>query len=271
MYIVVDLDGTVYLGDEAIARSVEALDLLAEHGHRCVFVTNNSLAPASAYVAKLAGLGVSLAPAQVLTANEALSSRLRDVFGTGAAVYAVGADALTAELTSVGLRLVDDHRIADVVALGWDREFTYAKLDAICAARWAGTPVYATNPDPTCPMVDGEVPDCGALIAAIETATGSPIDEVVGKPSVRMVELALARYGGKIEDCWVVGDRLHTDVQMAVDSKARSALVLTGASTRSAVEVATLKPTMVCEDLYEFATAVIDGQYHRRTSSAAIE
>jgi arabinose operon protein AraL len=260
MYVIVDLDGTVYRGDTAIPRAVEGLKLLAEHGHRCVFVTNNSLAPAKAYVAKLQRMGVDVEPAQMLTANEALTTRLVDVFGVGAAVHAVGPEAMRIEIASAGMRLVDDHLAAEVVALGWDRDFTYAKLDAICAARWAGIPVYATNPDPTCPLIDGEVPDCGALIAAIETATGSPIEEVVGKPSRRIVELALARFDGKIEDCWVVGDRLHTDVRMAVESNVRSALVLTGATTRPELARATFEPTMVCDDLYEFATAIVGRQ-----------
>ncbi|NDL59542.1 HAD-IIA family hydrolase [Phytoactinopolyspora mesophila] len=259
MYIVVDLDGTVYRGDEAIPGAVEALELLAERGHQCVFVTNNSLSPTSAYVKKLERLGVKLEPTQMLTASEALSTRLLDVFGAGAAVYVVGAEALHDEIASAGLRPVEDHRMADVVGLGWDRDFTYAKLDAICAARWDGIPVYATNPDPTCPLVDGQVPDCGALIAAIETATGWPIDEVVGKPSVRMVELALARYGGTTDDCWVVGDRLETDVRMALDCGANSALLLSGATSLAAAEASALKPTIVCDDLSEFARVLTDG------------
>jgi ribonucleotide monophosphatase NagD (HAD superfamily) len=148
---------------------------------------------------------------------------------------------------------------AEVVALGWDREFTYAKLDAICAARWSGVPILATNPDPTCPLVDGQGPDCGALIAAIETATGWPVDEVVGKPSARMVQLALARYGGALEDCWIVGDRLETDVKMASDCGVRSALVLSGATSAAAAQSAEVKPTMVCDDLNAFATMIVNG------------
>ncbi|NED97750.1 HAD-IIA family hydrolase [Phytoactinopolyspora alkaliphila] len=259
MNIVVDLDGTVYRGDEAIPGAVAGLKLLAENGHQCVFVTNNSLSPGAYYMAKLQRLGVTLEAHQMLTASEAIATRLLELYGAGAAVFVVGAPALRAEISGVGLRVVDDHTQAEVVALGWDREFTYAKLDAICAAVWNGVPVLATNPDPTCPLVDGQVPDCGALIAAVETATGRPIDEVVGKPSARMVKLALARYGGTPEECWVVGDRLETDVKMAADCGVSSALVLSGATSAQAARVAALKPTMVCADLNAFATMIVEG------------
>ncbi|WP_166348310.1 HAD-IIA family hydrolase [Phytoactinopolyspora limicola] len=260
MYIVVDLDGTVYRGERAIPGAVQGLRMLAEHGHRCVFVTNNSLEPGAAYVRKLRRLGVELEPDQLLTAGEALSTRLLEAFGADAAVYPAGSVAMREQIAAAGLRLVDDHRDAHVVALGWDRDFTYAKLDAICAARWSGIPVFATNPDPTCPLVDGEVPDCGALIAAIETATGRPVEEVVGKPSPRMIELALARFGGLLDECWVVGDRLETDVRMALDSDVSSALVLSGATTAAAVRAADVTPTMVCDDLYQFASLVTTGR-----------
>lgn len=259
MNIVVDLDGTVYRGDQPIPGAVAGLELLAENGHQCVFVTNNSLWPGGSYVAKLRRLGVTLEPRQMLTASEAIATRLLELFGVGAAVFVVGAAALRAEISGAGLRVVDDHTRAEVVALGWDREFTYAKLDAICAARWSGVPVLATNPDPTCPLVDGQVPDCGALIAAVETATGQPIDEVVGKPSARMVKLALDRYGGTPEECWVVGDRLETDVRMAVDCGVRSALVLSGATSAQAARESAVKPTMVCADLHVFATMIAEG------------
>jgi arabinose operon protein AraL len=103
------------------------------------------------------------------------------------------------------------------------------------------------------------VPDGGALIAAIETATGWPIDEVVGKPSPRMVQLALARYGGTLEECWIVGDRLGTDVKMAADCGVRSALVLSGATSAAEAREAVVQPTVVCADLREFATMIVTG------------
>ena len=115
--------------------------------------------------------------------------------------------------------------------VSWDRTFDYAKLTAAFRAVRAGARIVATNPDPFCPMPDGDLPDCGAILAAIETATGARAEAIVGKPSPYMAEALLDRLALPPDDTILVGDRLMTDVLMAREAGMASALVLTGATT----------------------------------------
>jgi arabinose operon protein AraL len=257
---IVDLDGTVYRGGRLLAGSSAALDLLRELGHRIVFVTNNSVANPADYQRKLTGLGVQAAREEVISTNEVIAAHLVERGDDWQPVLAIGEEPLEEALRAAGLRLTAEWQVAGSVALGWDRRFTYRKLEAICRARAQGTPVVATNPDAMCPVEDGEVPDCGALIAAVERATGRPLEEVVGKPSPIMADAALARLRVDRSNCWVVGDRLETDIAMARTAGLQSALVLTGVSTRASVAASAHRPTQVCDDLAAVARFIVEGE-----------
>jgi len=91
----------------------------------------------------------------------------------------------------------------------------------------AGAPFIATNPDPTFPTPEGLVPGAGAIIAAIEAATGVEA-EVIGKPNPGMYRVALQRLKAAPEETLVVGDRLETDIAGAQALGCRTALVLSG-------------------------------------------
>jgi arabinose operon protein AraL len=253
---IVDLDGTVYRGADPIDGVAEALATVRAGGHRVVFATNNSAANVDTYRHKLHRFGIPTADRDVITSNQVLAARLAvDVEGF---VWAVGEPPLHEQLTRAGIELTDTWQEAAAVALGWDRQFTYDKLEAICRARAAHVPVYATNPDATCPLPSGDVPDCGALIAAVERATGRPLEMVTGKPSPAMAIAALARLEVPRERCWVIGDRLETDIQMAADAGLRSALVLSGVSDLDDVARLPWQPDLVCSDLPETVGILVD-------------
>jgi arabinose operon protein AraL len=248
---IIDLDGTVYRGGALLEGAREALLDLREAGHRLVFVTNNSIANPTDYQCKLTRLGVTVALDEIVSSNQVMAEFLVARRQACQPVFVVGEQPLVDELAAAGLRLTEEWPEAGAVALGWDRQFTYQKLEAICRARAAGIPVYATNPDPMCPVEDGQVPDCGTLIAAVERGTGRPLEAVVGKPSTFMVDAALARLDVDRTQCWVVGDRLETDIRMAREAGLRSALVLTGVTNLEAARMATQEPTMISRDLAE--------------------
>ena len=130
-----------------------------------------------------------------------------------------------------------------------------AKLNLMCQLQVAfdairlGARFVATNRDPYCPVPGGGLPDCAAVIAAIEASTGARVEEVVGKPSAVMAHAVLDRLGLPPERAIMVGDRLETDIAMGVLVGMPTALVLTGATRRSDLARASVKPQFVLEDL----------------------
>jgi NagD protein len=125
--------------------------------------------------------------------------------------------------------------------VSFDRTFDYAKLlAAYRAIRLHGARLVATNPDPYCPTPDGGLPDCAAMLAAVEACTGATAEAIVGKPSRQMAAAVLDRLGIGAAGAVMVGDRLATDVAMARSAGMTGVLVLTGATSQA--DLATAEP-----------------------------
>jgi NagD protein len=231
---VFDLDGTIYLDDALLPRADEVISALRASGRKVLFVTNKPLELPSDYAAKLTRLGVPAHHEDVVSSTDALLYYLKE-HATGASVYVVGEPLLVELVKSAGFDVDHDPRSVDVVVVGFDRTFDYEKLNNAFHAVRNGARLVGTNPDPYCPTADGGLPDCGALLAAIETATGTRAEAVVGKPSVHMVRAALDRIGLPAAEVALVGDRQLTDVRMAHDAGMASVLVLSGATRRDDV------------------------------------
>lgn len=257
--LVVDLDGTVYRGESLIPSADSALSRLRAAGHRVVFATNKSVARPQSYADKLAALGIPAALDELVTVNDVLARHLRQRLGSGQRVLVVGEAPLHEELAAAGLATTSQWEQADSVALGWDRDLDYAKLNAAFQAARRGAYIAATNPDATCPVEEGEVPDCGAQIAALEVALGRDVDIVVGKPAPTMAHAAAARLGLPPEQCWMVGDRLTTDIRMANEAGMSAALLLSGITTAEQAADSPWRPDKVCADLAEFADWFLAG------------
>ena len=227
--VVLDLDGVVYLGDQAIPGAAEALAGVRELGVAIGFVTNNSYRPPEAVAEKLLALGVKAAAEEVFTSAQATVRLLGDSLeGTRALV--VGGPGLRTALQAAGARLLepDDWREADLVTVGIDPELTYGRLAAACLAIRAGAGFVGSNPDSTMPTPDGQVPGNGSVLALLETATGVR-PRVAGKPEPALFETAAAALGGG--PLLMVGDRSDTDLEGAARLGWDTALVLTGATT----------------------------------------
>ena len=144
----------------------------------------------------------------------------------------IGEPPLVEELRAAGLAPVDDARV-DYVVVAFDRTFDYRKLDvALQAVKRHGARLVGTNPDRTCPVEGGEIPDAAGMIGAVEGVTGRRVDPIVGKPSPITLRIALDRLGLPAGECAVVGDRLETDIAMARTAGLASILVLTGVTRR---------------------------------------
>lgn len=242
-----DLDGTIYLGDGLLPGALHTVRTLRARGKKVLFLSNNPTREVDAYVEKLNALGLEVTADEVLTTVETVTRWLLQ-HHPGATVYPIAETPVHRALERAGIRISDDPAQIDIVIASYDRDFTYRKLqiafDAIAVHKRAF--LIATNPDRFCPFPGGRgEPDAAAVVGAIEGCTGVRCQQVVGKPDPFMLEAALQRLGLLATACMMVGDRLSTDIQMAVDAGMRSALVLTGETTPELLAVSTIQPTRV--------------------------
>lgn len=229
--VILDLDGCVYRGREPIEGAAEALDAVRDMGLKTLFLTNNATRTVEEYVAKLNSMGIRCGENEVLTSGYATSIYLAGRYGR-VRVLPVGGEALERELSKMGHRVLDWRKAGDpeFVVACLDFGFNYEKLKRACLAIFQGARFVATNTDPTLPVEDRLLPGAGSIVAAISKATGRrPL--VIGKPSRRIMDIALKRLGVDGSEAVVVGDRLSTDVRAGKKVGAFTVLVLTGASS----------------------------------------
>lgn len=250
-----DLDGTIYLDDQTIDGAAQAIKTLKDRGDKVVFLTNKSIASRKDYVVKLNALGIEVELDEVINSNYITAHYLKSVMQPGDNVYVIGEEPLFEELSSENIQLADNPASASHVVLGWDREFTYAKLNDAFQAWRNGAEIIATNPDRTCPVKDGEIPDCGAMIGALEGATGESVKMITGKPSLLMAEYVLKNVlEMEPDNCYMVGDRLETDIKMANDAGLHSVLVLSGITNEDMLKATAYQPDFVLPSVKEIAT-----------------
>ncbi len=230
MTIVFDCDGVLYLGAEGVPGAGETLDTLAADGRHLLFVTNNATKSAQDVAAAIhRTTGHEASAEQVVTSAMVTAEALG---GTVGAVYAIGESGLREALRTAGIAVhtgdTDGLPAAvDAVVVGLDRSLTYGMLSRATRYVRSGARFVATNADPTYPTPQGLVPGGGAIVAALEAATGTE-PEVMGKPHMPMVKAVAARVGpGPV---WVVGDRVDTDMVLAAAGGWGKVLVLTGAT-----------------------------------------
>lgn len=228
-----DLDGTVYLGEELLPGAARAVEGLRRLGRRVLFLSNNPTSDPRSYARRLTALGLPADPADVLTSVAALTRWLARRH-PGATVFPIGEEPLRRALRQAGFTVSDDPSRIDVVVASFDRGFTYAKLQTAFDALWyhRRARLVATNPDPYCPMPGGHgQPDAGAVLAAVEACTGARCEAVLGKPSPEMAAVALEALGLGAPECLVTGDRLSTDAALGRSAGMDAAVVLTGETT----------------------------------------
>lgn len=225
--VILDLDGCVWVGDHAIEGSPEAIAALRAAGKKVAFATNNSWYPGEEQVTRLWGHGIRASLADVVTAGGAMQHLLAET-RTGQTAFVIGADSLRRHVSDAGLTLVDgaDHAApAEVVVVGGTDRFDYAALRTASLAVRNGAYLVATARDPTLPMPGGPWPGTGAILAAVEVASGATA-QIVGKPAGYLMETALDRLGdGRT---LVIGDRLDSDIAAAAAAGLDGALVFSG-------------------------------------------
>ena len=225
-----DLDGVVYIGDEAVPGAAAALAASRQAGMRLGFVTNNAARPPEEVAAHLRDLGIPATPEEVVTSAQAGAELLARGLAPATPVLAVGGPGVALALEHAGLAPLraDDPESAQAQAVlqGFGRDVAWSDLTAAALAVQRGAIWVLTNPDLTLPVPGGRAPGNGSLARAVECAAGRPPDDVAGKPHPALMRASIERLGAHAP--LVVGDRLDTDIEGATRAGVASLLVLTG-------------------------------------------
>jgi arabinose operon protein AraL len=238
-----DLDGTIYLGERLIPGADAAVGALRAAGRRVAFLSNKPLQTRAEYAAKLSRLGVPATPDDVINSSLVLARHLRER-DPGAPVFVIGEPPMLEEMRAHGFEVRPDEHVRWVV-IAFDRTFDYAKLSTALQAVKRGARLIATNPDRTCPVEGGEIPDCAGMIAAVEAVTDRRVETIVGKPSPIILEVALAALGVPASDAAIVGDRIETDIVMGRRLGLGTVLVLSGVTRADDPRIAAVAPDHV--------------------------
>ncbi|MGC9336001.1 MAG: HAD-IIA family hydrolase, partial [Anaerolineae bacterium] len=205
--VVIDMDGVLYRGTEAIPGTREYLDFLREREVAFMLATNNATRTPQQFADKLAGMGVEVGPHEILTSSQATASYLAGIAAPATRVFVVGQDGLRSALRDEGFVLVEGD--GEYVVAGMDFEVCYEDLARASLQIRAGAKFIGTNPDKTFPSERGIVPGAGSLLAFLEAASGAK-PTVIGKPETAMMEQAMARMDARPESTAALGDRLET-------------------------------------------------------------
>ena len=252
-----DLDGVVYVDHSGVPGAGETLAALSREGHQVLFATNNSSRAVDTVIESIRSRTGYLADADaVFTSGLAAADLLRDEDET---CFVFGSDELERTLAAEGIRVTSDHALATAVVVGLDRGLSYQRLTSAVLAVRRGARFVATNDDATYPAAEGQYPGCGALVAAVERATGaSPI--VCGKPNLPMQTLIERKIMNP--DVWMVGDRVETDLALADRAGWGKILVLTGVTDAGGGSVSPVCPDHIINsiaDLEELMSTETDG------------
>ncbi len=254
-HVALDMDGTIYSGGTLFPFTNSFLAQLRRQGIGYSFLTNNCSKSLSDYTRHLRDMGVSVEPEQIHTSSHATYAYLKAEHPQVKKLFLIGTPSLAAEVSAAGFVLTsesaDDE--PDAVLVAFDLHLSYASMCR--AAYWIkqGKPFFATHPDRVCPTdLPTVLLDCGAVCAALTTATGCAPLAVLGKPDPRMLHGLTRRLGLRPEEMVMIGDRLYTDMEMARRAGVLSVLVLSGEATQADVNAAAHQPDFVLRDLAAF-------------------
>ncbi len=258
--LIIDMDGVLWHGDQAIPGLVEFFQTLREQQIPFILATNNASQTAEQYVSKLARMGVTVETREILTSAMATALYLAQRTDPASTrVFVIGEKGATEPLIQLGFTLTGLYEVdkpgdtgpkvgADYVVCGMDKELTWHKLATATLNINNGAKFIGTNPDTSLPTELGFTHGNGAIIAALQAATGvAPV--IIGKPEPLMYQQALALLGVEPSETMAIGDRLETDILGAVRANIRSLMVLTGVSSEADLKTSDYQPDWVMADI----------------------
>lgn len=238
--IIIDLDGTVYLGKDIIPGAPDFLARFRKEGGRCLFVTNRANRTPERICTQLNGHGINCSAEDILTSAQATVQHLRH-----GSVFFIGEEGLQLEIEKANMTITD--KSPDYVIVSFDRTVDYEKIKKACRLIDAGARFIATNPDKALRTEEGLVPGTGAIVAAVAAGCGrEPF--VIGKPERLIMDIALKQLGMNNTEAVVIGDGINTDIPAGAKAGMSTVLILTGVTSRKDISEADIQPTWIVED-----------------------
>ncbi|SFD21627.1 HAD-IIA family hydrolase [Clostridium uliginosum] len=242
---ILDLDGTVYLGNKILDGSIEFLKILEKNDIKFKFFTNNSSKNAKFYVNKITNMGYEVNDSMMMISNEVIIDHINKEL-PNKKVFVLGNEYLKNDFIDSGINVVEDD--ADVVIVGFDTSLAYDNVTKACDFIRNGASFLGVNPDFNCPIENGFMPDCGAICSMITASTGvTPV--FFGKPSPYTLKYILNDMGFKEEEIAFVGDRLYTDIAMGKGNDLVTILVLSGETKIEDLKESQIQPTLIFDSL----------------------
>ena len=243
--IFLDLDGTIYMGDNLIDGAIDFLNRIEERGIKRFFLSNNSSKSVAQYLVKLEKMGIPANKDEVLLSTHDLLSWLKaeNISET----YLVGTEGMKEMLEEVGINTNSEN--PQFVVLGYDTEITYEKLTNASIYLHRGVPLVVSHPDMVCPSPNGGLPDTGAYLALFEATTGVTPEHICGKPNPGMILHKIIELGLTPNVCAMVGDRLYTDMEMADRAGVHGILVLSGEATENDATNSPQRPSLIVDSV----------------------
>lgn len=241
---VFDLDGTLIIENKPIPGALETVTHL-QKDRAVLFCTNNSSRSRDEYVASLRSFGIECGPEDIVSSTGSTIAFLRN--HNVQSLFVLGTPSLQKELESAGFKLTDTK--PDMIVLGFDKTLAFERAARATSLIAAGCPYILTHPDVSCPTENGPIPDAGAMGSMLQSATGIAPLAILGKPSREMLQPLFDEKRLQPQEVVMVGDRLLTDMQMAVNTGCLSVLVLSGITSRLEAEQSKITPSLTVQNV----------------------
>jgi len=243
-HLIIDMDGVLYRGDRPMPLLREFFDFLRERPIPFMLATNNSTRTPQEYVDKLARMGVTVSPDEILHSGQATARFLAREYPRGTRVHVFGMPSLKEAVAEEGFTLADED--VQLVVASMDRGVTFEKLKRATLLIRSGARFIATNLDPTNPSEEGLIPGTGSMIVALEAASETKA-QAIGKPEATMYQLAMEQMDAHPETTAAIGDRVDTDILGGKRAGLITICVLSGSSDRAEAEA--IGTDMIFDDI----------------------
>lgn len=244
----IDLDGTIFRGNEVIEGAQEFIDALYEKNIPYLFLTNNASSTQEEIANKLTRMGIKATPENIFTSSLATAKYIKQV-KQEASCFVIGETGIISCLANEGLTIADEN--CDFVVMGIDRQINYEKLAKACIAIRNGARFISTNSDIAIPTEKGFLPGNGALTSVVAVSTGIQ-PTFIGKPEKIIMEEALAVLGLAKDDTMMIGDNYDTDILAGLSANVDTLLVFTGITSKQDHEQRDRQATHYVDSLTEW-------------------
>lgn len=246
-----DMDGTLYLGEKVIKGAPEFIERIKAGGARVMYFTNNASKDRTLYIEKLNRLGFNAHISEIVSSGDVTVAFL-NTRRAGKRVYLMGTPACERQFRQAGVSLVPIGEKCDIVVVSFDTTMTYEKVENACTQIMNGAEFLSTHPDINCPTEDGFIPDSGAICAMVALSTGKQ-PRYFGKPYAETIEMVEKMTGISRDSIAIVGDRLYTDIALGKKNGFTAVMVLSGEGTKEDIQALgdELKPDYIFNSVDE--------------------